>query len=81
MQHLGVLEASRLVRSEKVARVRTCGIEPGPLRMAEGWIAAQRLQWEQRLDQRGDYLVEQAESPEPAADHDQPLRCPFHLQP
>jgi DNA-binding transcriptional ArsR family regulator len=63
MQHLSVLEASRLVRSEKVGRVRTCRIEPGPLRMAEEWIVAQRTQWEQRLDELGDYLAEPPESP------------------
>jgi DNA-binding transcriptional ArsR family regulator len=71
MQHLAVLEASSLVRSEKVGRVRTCRIEPAALRMAEDWIAAQRTQWEQRFDQLGDYLAEQPgppaapESPEP----------------
>ncbi len=68
MQHLGVLEASSLVRSEKVGRVRTCRIEPGALRMAEDWITAQRTAWEQRLDQLGDYLAEQPGSltaPEP----------------
>jgi DNA-binding transcriptional ArsR family regulator len=63
MQHLGVLEASGLVRSEKVGRVRTCRIEPGPLRVAEDWIAAQRTQWEQHLDQLGDFLAEQPRSP------------------
>ena len=62
MQHLGVLEASSLVRSEKVGRVRTCRIDPQALRMAEDWIAAQRTAWEQRLDQLGDYLNEQPES-------------------
>jgi DNA-binding transcriptional ArsR family regulator len=63
MQHLGVLEACSLIRSEKVGRVRTCRMEPGPLHLAEDWIAAQRTQWEQRLDQLGDYLAEQPESP------------------
>ncbi len=63
MQHLGVLEASSLIRSEKVGRVRTCRIEPGTLRMAEDWIAAQRTEWERRLDQLGDFLAEQPESP------------------
>jgi DNA-binding transcriptional ArsR family regulator len=62
MQHLGVLEASRLVRSEKVGRVRTCRIAPEALRLAEDWIAAQRTAWEQRLDQLGDFLAEQTES-------------------
>jgi DNA-binding transcriptional ArsR family regulator len=56
MQHLHVLEASGLVRSEKVGRVRTCRIEPDALRQAEAWIAARRTGWERRLDRLGDYL-------------------------
>jgi DNA-binding transcriptional ArsR family regulator len=63
MQHLAVLEASSLVRSEKVGRVRTCRIDPEALRLAEDWITVQRTVWEQRLDQLGDYLAEQPESP------------------
>ena len=31
--------------------------------MAEDWITAQRTAWDQRLDQLGDYLAEQPESP------------------
>src|ERR687890_503100 len=31
MQHLDVLQRSGLVRSEKVGRVRTCRLEPGPM--------------------------------------------------
>ena len=56
MQHLGVLEAAGLVRSEKVGRVRTCAIKPGALSEAEQWISARRLEWERRLDRLGDYL-------------------------
>jgi DNA-binding transcriptional ArsR family regulator len=56
MQHLGVLEAAGLVRSEKVGRVRTCAIEAGALSEAERWIAARRLEWERRLDRLGEYL-------------------------
>jgi DNA-binding transcriptional ArsR family regulator len=63
MQHLGVLEAGGLVRSEKVGRVRTCRIDPEGLRLAEIWIAAQRTAWEQRLDQLGEVLAEQPEAP------------------
>ena len=61
LQHLGVLEASGLVRSEKVGRVRTCHIEPAALRTAEQWIAARRTDWEERLDRLGEYLDLQAE--------------------
>lgn len=56
MQHLGVLEAAGLVRSEKVGRVRTCAIEPQALNQAEQWINARRLEWEHRLDRLDAYL-------------------------
>jgi DNA-binding transcriptional ArsR family regulator len=56
MQHLGVLEAAGLVRSEKVGRVRTCAIEAQALSQAEQWINARRIEWDRRLDRLGDYL-------------------------
>ena len=56
MQHLGVLEAAGLVRSQKAGRVRTCAIEPRALTQAERWINARRVEWENRLDRLGDYL-------------------------
>jgi DNA-binding transcriptional ArsR family regulator len=57
LQHLQVLEASGLVRSEKAGRVRTCRIEPDALRAAEAWVTGQRTAWEIRLDRLGDYLA------------------------
>jgi DNA-binding transcriptional ArsR family regulator len=62
VQHVQVLEASGLVRSEKVGRVRTCTIEPAGLRTAEHWIAERRTSWENRLDRLGGFL---AEHPDP----------------
>jgi DNA-binding transcriptional ArsR family regulator len=59
VQHLQVLEASGLVRSEKAGRVRTCRIEPDALRAAEAWVTGQRTAWETRLDRLGDYLAGQ----------------------
>lgn len=56
VQHLQVLEASDLVRSEKVGRVRTCQIDPAGLRFAEEWLHRQRTTWERRLDRLGDVL-------------------------
>jgi len=56
MQHLGVLEAAGLVRSEKVGRMRICAMEPQALSLAEQWINARRIEWEHRLDRLGDYL-------------------------
>jgi DNA-binding transcriptional ArsR family regulator len=64
VQHLQVLEASGLVRSEKVGRVRTCRVEPAALRGAEQWIAERRATWEGRLDRLGEYLAEHADEPE-----------------
>ena len=60
VQHLQVLEASGLVRTEKVGRVRTCRIDPAALTAAERWIAGRRSTWERRLDRLGDYLAEEA---------------------
>lgn len=56
VQHLRLLEASGLVRSEKVGRVRTCRLDADALRRAETWIAEQRQVWEARLDRLETYL-------------------------
>jgi len=63
VQHLHVLEASGLVRSEKVGRVRTCRIELAAMRPVEQWIGARRTSWERRLDRLGDYLAENPDQP------------------
>lgn len=64
VQHLHVLEASGLVRSEKVGRVRTCFIQPDALRTAERWIAERQAGWERRLDRLGGYLAAHPDAPE-----------------
>jgi DNA-binding transcriptional ArsR family regulator len=64
MQHLRMLEASGLVRSEKSGRVRTCRIEPAALSQAEQWINARRAVWERRLDRLGDHLAEPPQDPD-----------------
>jgi len=56
VQHLDVLQKSGLVRSEKVGRVRTCRLEPAPMRSVEEWIAQHRVTWESRLDRLSDVL-------------------------
>ena len=61
VQHIQVLEASGLVQSQKVGRVRTCSIEPRTLRTAEQWITKRRTTWERRLDRLGDYLAQNPE--------------------
>ena len=63
VQHLQVLEASGLIRSEKVGRVRTCRIEPAALQTAEQWIGERRTSWERRFDRLGEYLAEHPDEP------------------
>ena len=63
VQHLAVLEAGGLVRSEKMGRVRTCRVEPTALRNAERWIAERRATLERRLDRLGEYLDATAHPP------------------
>jgi DNA-binding transcriptional ArsR family regulator len=56
LQHLQVLEASRLIRSEKAGRVRTCHLEPVAFASIEHWIGRQRTVWEARLDRIEAYV-------------------------
>jgi DNA-binding transcriptional ArsR family regulator len=64
VQHLQVLEASGLVRSEKAGRVRTCRLEPEALSLAERWIAERRTTWERRFDRLGRLLAGLPAAPE-----------------
>lgn len=65
VQHLQTLEASGLVRSEKVGRVRTCRIEPSGLAPLADWISERRGLAERRLDRLGALLLETGQSETP----------------
>jgi DNA-binding transcriptional ArsR family regulator len=56
VQHLAVLEQSRLVKSKKRGRVRTYEIAPERLEVAEGWLAERRRVWESRLNRFDEYV-------------------------
>jgi DNA-binding transcriptional ArsR family regulator len=56
VQHLSVLEQSRLVKSKKRGRVRTYEIAPQRFKVAEDWLTARRQLWEARLDQFDQYV-------------------------
>jgi DNA-binding transcriptional ArsR family regulator len=58
VQHVQTLEASGLVKTQKVGRTRTCSINPSALRSAEDWMAERRAGAERRLDRLGDFLAE-----------------------
>ena len=62
MQHLQVLEDSRLLRSEKQGRVRMCTIEPETLARAEAWLSGRRAFWNDQFDQLGTILAEDPET-------------------
>jgi DNA-binding transcriptional ArsR family regulator len=63
VQHLSVLEESRLVRSRKRGRVRTYEIAPERFEVVEDWLTARRQVWEARLD-RFDQYVKQLKAKE-----------------
>ncbi len=56
VQHLSVLEQSRLVESKKRGRVRTYEITPKRLKVVEDWLTSRRRLWEARLDQFDQYV-------------------------
>lgn len=58
VQHLAVLEASGLVTSQKVGRVRTCSLDTSVLSEAEVWINQRRTFWEKSFDRLGAFLAE-----------------------
>ena len=65
VQHLSVLERSRLVKSSKQGRVRTYELAPDRLKVAEDWLNERRRLWEARLD-RFDQYVKQLKERESA---------------
>lgn len=68
VQHLAVLEASGIVRTKKVGRVRTCTLEPGILSSAEEWLEQRRTTWQKRLDRLGAFLDDTNPPPLPKKD-------------
>jgi DNA-binding transcriptional ArsR family regulator len=56
VQHLSVLEQSRLVKSKKRGRIRTYEIAPERFKVVEDWLTARRRLCEARLDQLDQYV-------------------------
>jgi DNA-binding transcriptional ArsR family regulator len=55
-KHVLILEEARLVKTEKVGRVRTCSLGPQRLEDVTAWIARYRQMVESRLDRLGAFL-------------------------
>jgi DNA-binding transcriptional ArsR family regulator len=58
MQHIQILEAGGLLRSEKTGRVRTCRIEAHALHDVERWVSERRMGLERAFDRLGLLLAE-----------------------
>ena len=56
VQHLSVLERSRLVKSKKQGRVRTYEIAPARFKVVEDWLTERRKLWEARFDRVDEYV-------------------------
>lgn len=50
LRHLKVLEDSGVVTSTKKGRVRTCRVNPAPLRALQSWLDQQRGHWAGRME-------------------------------
>ena len=59
VQHVQLLEASGLIRTQKTGRVRTCRLDRGVLSQAETWLSQRRALWEGNLDRLGEVLAQQ----------------------
>jgi DNA-binding transcriptional ArsR family regulator len=57
-KHVGVLEKSGLVRTEKLGRVRTCKLGPRRLEEETAWLERYRQLWDARFDEL-DKIVEE----------------------
>ena len=56
VEHLSILEESRLVKSKKEGRVRTYEIAPERFTVVEHWLTERRKEWEARLDRFDEYV-------------------------
>lgn len=57
MKHVGVLERTGLIRSNKIGRIRTCALERKNLAAAERWFGEQRALWAGRYQNLDNLLA------------------------
>lgn len=55
-QHLAILEAAGLVKSQKVGRVRSYQLDSRGFDILDAWSKARRPLWQRRLDALGNVL-------------------------
>ena len=59
-KHVGILEASGLIRTTKVGRVRQCALAEGSLDDAAAWIDETRRFWNAGVDRLIEQLTEES---------------------
>jgi DNA-binding transcriptional ArsR family regulator len=57
-KHIGVLEQSGLVTTEKLGRVRTCRLGPRRLEEETAWLERYRQLWDARFDELDEVIEE-----------------------
>ena len=62
-KHVRILEAARLVTTEKVGRTRRCRLGPDHMEDAVRWIELHRRRWTRRLDELAAYVEQAREGP------------------
>lgn len=61
MKHVRMLEATDLIRTVKVGRVRTCNLNPERLTVVEDWLTQQRRVWLERTDRLEHFVTDPKE--------------------
>jgi DNA-binding transcriptional ArsR family regulator len=59
MKHLGVLQESGLVQSEKKGRIRTYRLQKDALVHLERWLAERRVNWNRTFDRLDQFLSDE----------------------
>jgi DNA-binding transcriptional ArsR family regulator len=63
MKHVRMLEASGLIRTQKVGRVRLCALDRDRLALVDGWLAQQRAIWTGHIDRLEQFVTTPKETP------------------
>jgi DNA-binding transcriptional ArsR family regulator len=63
MKHIRALEASGLIHTSKVGRVRRCQLNRDRFDLVEDWLSEQRRIWTDRTDRLEQFLTNPTEHP------------------
>jgi DNA-binding transcriptional ArsR family regulator len=63
MKHIRALEASGLIHTSKVGRVRSCQLNRDRFDLVDDWLSEQRRIWSDRTDRLEQFLTNPTEHP------------------